>query len=122
MTALRARLLQTASTVAALGLKFPIHLYRYTLKAFLGWHCRHLPTCSDYALQAIDRNGPWRGLWLTTARICRCRPGGSRGWDPVPDVRGVSHPLAPWRYARWDSFVGTVSRPADGVTDKTSAV
>ena len=83
------------------ALKLPIHIYRWTLKPFVGWHCRHLPTCSEYALEAIDRNGPWRGFWLTTSRLCRCHRFGTAGVDPVPNIREERHPLAPWRYGRW---------------------
>ena len=57
--------------------KAPIHAYRWTLKPLIGWECRHLPTCSEYALQAIDRNGAWRGSWLSLSRICRCHPWGT---------------------------------------------
>ena len=87
--------------VAAMILKAPVHIYRWTLKPFLGWHCRHLPTCSEYALEAIDRNGAWRGFWLATSRLCRCHRWGSAGFDPVPDIRGERYPLTPWRYGRW---------------------
>ena len=79
----------------------PVHAYRWSLKPFIGWHCRHLPTCSEYALEAIDRNGAWRGLWLTISRLSRCHPYGTRGHDPVPDIRAERHNLAPWRYGRW---------------------
>jgi putative membrane protein insertion efficiency factor len=82
-------------------LKAPVHLYRWTLKPYVGWDCRHLPTCSEYALDSIDKNGPWRGLWLILSRLSRCRPGGTRGHDPVPDIRRERHVLAPWRYGRW---------------------
>ncbi|HEY6670601.1 MAG TPA: membrane protein insertion efficiency factor YidD, partial [Methyloceanibacter sp.] len=71
-----------------------------TLSPLLGVNCRHLPTCSDYAREAIDRNGAWKGGWLALARFCRCHPWGSHGFDPVPDMRGVHHPFAPWRYGR----------------------
>jgi len=81
--------------------KAPIHVYRWTLRPWLGWPCRHLPTCSDYALEAIDRNGAWRGSWLTLSRLMRCQPWGSAGYDPVPDITNLHHPLAPWRYGRW---------------------
>lgn len=81
--------------------KAPIHFYRYTFKAWFGWHCRHLPTCSEYALEAIETNGAWRGLWLTVSRLARCHPWGSAGYDPVPDIRNERHPLQPWRYGRW---------------------
>jgi putative membrane protein insertion efficiency factor len=82
-------------------LKAPIHAYRWTLRPWLGWPCRHLPTCSDYALEAIDRNGAWRGFWLTISRLQRCRPGGSAGFDPVPDIKAERHLLQPWLYGRW---------------------
>ena len=45
--------------------KAPIQAYRWTLKAFVGWHCRHMPTCSEFGLEAIEKNGPWRGWWQT---------------------------------------------------------
>lgn len=83
-------------------LKAPIHLYRLTLRPYVGWHCRHLPTCSDYALEAIDKNGPWRGFWLTVSRLARCHPLGTAGFDPVPDIRDKHHPFRPWRYGRWN--------------------
>ena len=81
--------------------KAPVHAYRWTLKPLIGWECRHLPTCSEYALEAIDRNGAWRGTWLALSRICRCHPWGTHGFDPVPDITAARHPLAPWRYGRW---------------------
>lgn len=86
--------------------KAPIHVYRWTLKPIMGWECRHLPTCSEYGLEAIETNGAWRGFWLTASRVCRCRPGGSSGYDPVPDIRAQHHALAPWRYGRWSIQVG----------------
>lgn len=81
--------------------KLPIHAYRWSLKALIGWPCRHLPTCSEYALDAIDRNGAWRGSWLMIARLSRCHPWGTSGYDPAPDIRGEHHALMPWRYGRW---------------------
>ncbi|HCV35723.1 MAG TPA: membrane protein insertion efficiency factor YidD [Acidimicrobiaceae bacterium] len=46
--------------------------------------CRYLPTCSNYALDAIEQRGAIRGLWLTLRRLSRCHPWGGNGWDPVP--------------------------------------
>jgi hypothetical protein len=89
------------ATIAKRIAQAPIHVYRWTLKPFVGWDCRHLPTCSEYGLESIEKNGAWRGLWLTASRLSRCRPGGSSGYDPVPDIRARRHPLAPWRYGRW---------------------
>jgi uncharacterized protein len=83
-------------------LKAPIHLYRWTLKPLIGGECRHLPTCSEYALEAIDRNGAWKGFWLMISRLARCHPWGTSGYDPVPDLSGVREPF--WRayhYGRW---------------------
>ena len=82
-------------------LKAPIHMYRWTLKPIMGLECRHLPTCSEYALEAIDRNGAWKGFWLMLSRLTRCHPWGTSGYDPVPDLTDVSHTFTPWRYGRW---------------------
>ncbi len=47
--------------------------------------CRYLPTCSEYAVEAIDVHGPLKGSWLAVRRICRCTPWGGHGFDPVPE-------------------------------------
>ena len=47
-------------------------------------HCRHYPTCSAYALEAVDRHGAMRGLALAARRLLRCHPLGTSGFDPVP--------------------------------------
>jgi putative membrane protein insertion efficiency factor len=90
-----------ARKLAAFALKLPIHAYRYSLKALIGWECRYMPSCSEYALESIDRNGAWRGLWLTVSRLARCQPWGSAGYDPVPDITQCRHTFAPWRYGCW---------------------
>jgi putative membrane protein insertion efficiency factor len=79
----------------------PIAVYRFTISPLLGVNCRHLPGCSDYAREAVEMNGAWKGFWLGLARICRCHPWGSHGYDPVPDLRDEHYPLTPWRYGRW---------------------
>jgi putative membrane protein insertion efficiency factor len=48
--------------------------------------CRFSPTCSTYAIEALQQYGTLRGLWLTLRRLVRCRPFGPSGWDPVPPV------------------------------------
>ena len=84
-------------------LKLPVHLYRGTLAFFLGGRCRHEPSCSQYALDAISLNGAWRGFWLAFSRIMRCNPWwGTHGFDPAPDIRQERHRVwASWRYGRW---------------------
>ena len=47
--------------------------------------CRYYPSCSEYALQALDRHGPIAGVWLTIGRLARCHPFGGSGHDPVPE-------------------------------------
>jgi putative membrane protein insertion efficiency factor len=47
--------------------------------------CRFDPSCSSYALEALERHGALRGTWLTVRRLGRCHPWGGQGWDPVPD-------------------------------------
>ena len=92
---------QHFSSLAEAVAKAPIYVYRYTFKAFAGQNCRHWPTCSEYSLEAIEKNGAWRGIWLMLSRLKRCGPGGTSGVDPVPDIHDAHHPFAPWRYGRW---------------------
>lgn len=72
---------------AAHLLRAAVVLYRWTLRPFLGPHCRFEPHCSDYAMQAIARHGAVRGAWLAAGRICRCNPWHEGGHDPVPPAR-----------------------------------
>jgi hypothetical protein len=58
--------------------------YRYLISPVLGPRCRYLPSCSDYALEALRRHGARRGLGLALRRIGRCHPWGGSGFDPVP--------------------------------------
>lgn len=62
--------------------------YRYTLSPFLylaGVRCRHEPSCSAYGLEAFAKHPPHRAAALTTKRVLNCRPGGTHGYDPVPE-------------------------------------
>ena len=61
-----------------------IQVYRHTLSGLIGLECRHLPTCSSYADEAIGRFGLWAGGWMTLARLGRCHPFGTSGLDFVP--------------------------------------
>ncbi len=60
-----------------------VRLYQATLGHLLGGHCRYLPTCSQYMIDAIERHGPVRGLWRGVKRLCRCHPLGGSGYDPA---------------------------------------
>jgi putative membrane protein insertion efficiency factor len=58
--------------------------YKLTLSPWFGRQCRFLPTCSDYAEEALIAHGPIKGGALTVRRLCRCHPWGGSGFDPVP--------------------------------------
>ena len=58
-------------------------LYRATLGRLLGGHCRYHPSCSQYAIDAVNKYGPWRGAWKAAKRVARCHPFGGRGYDPA---------------------------------------
>ena len=66
-------------------LALPVRAYRLLGSPWVGRNCRFQPTCSEYALEALDRHGAIRGGWLALRRILRCRPGGGDGYDPVPE-------------------------------------
>jgi putative membrane protein insertion efficiency factor len=63
-----------------------IQLYRISISPLFPPTCRFQPTCSVYAMQAIERFGVWRGCWLGIKRILRCHPFHPGGFDPVPEV------------------------------------
>ena len=62
-----------------------IRTYRLLISPLLGPRCRYLPTCSAYALEALQKHGGIKGSWLAAKRIARCHPWGSSGIDNVPD-------------------------------------
>ena len=70
----------------ALGwlLMLPIRFYRKFISPLTPPSCRFTPTCSQYAIEAITKHGPFKGTWLAIKRVLRCRPGGGSGYDPVP--------------------------------------
>lgn len=66
-------------------LALPVRAYRLTLSPWVGFNCRFQPTCSAYALEALEVHGGLKGGWLALRRIMRCHPWGGSGHDPVPD-------------------------------------
>lgn len=63
----------------------PVHVYRYAISPVIPSRCRYTPTCSEYALEALECHGPLKGSWLAIKRIGRCHPWGKHGYDPVPE-------------------------------------
>ena len=61
-----------------------IAVYRYAISPMLGRNCRFMPSCSEYASEAIHRHGSVRGGWLALRRVLRCHPWNPGGYDPVP--------------------------------------
>ena len=79
-----------------------VKAYQLTLSPLIGWNCRHLPTCSQYADEAFARHGFWAGGWMTLARVLRCQPFGTSGLDFVADtLPAQARWYLPWRYGRW---------------------
>lgn len=68
-------------------LTLPVRAYRLVFSPWVGFNCRYQPTCSAYALEALQKHGGVKGSYLTAHRICRCNPLGGNGYDPVPDVK-----------------------------------
>jgi putative membrane protein insertion efficiency factor len=60
-----------------------IHLYQHAF-AWRASPCRYVPSCSQYADEAVERHGAIKGSWLSVRRLARCHPWGGQGWDPVP--------------------------------------
>ena len=64
-----------------------IKFYKIFLSPFLGANCRYVPTCSDYAIQAIEQKGIIKGIYISCKRVLRCHPFGGSGYDPVSKKR-----------------------------------
>jgi putative membrane protein insertion efficiency factor len=79
--------------VLTLLLRGLIRGYQLLISPVLGPSCRYLPSCSDYAAEAIQRHGALAGGWLALKRLARCHPWGGSGYDPVPEQRGHAHSL-----------------------------
>jgi putative membrane protein insertion efficiency factor len=79
-----------------------IRTYQLTLSGLVGRQCRHAPSCSEYTDDAIQLHGFWAGGWMGLARICRCNPWGTAGFDPAPKaLPDGANWATPWRYGQW---------------------
>ena len=65
-------------------LMVPVYFYKYAISPLTPASCRHIPSCSQYAIDALKIHGPVKGLFLATRRILKCHPWGTHGFDPVP--------------------------------------
>jgi putative membrane protein insertion efficiency factor len=72
-------------------LKYLIRGYQLAISPLLGPRCRFYPSCSQYAIEAIEAHGALRGMWLAIKRISRCHPWHEGGFDPVPACLNHSH-------------------------------
>ena len=72
-----------------------VRLYQIVLSPLTAPSCRHLPTCSDYAIEALRGHGVLRGGWLAIRRVAHCHPFGTSGFDPVPAREDVPRRRAP---------------------------
>lgn len=61
-----------------------IRAYQFAIRPLLAGSCKFIPSCSEYAVEALQRHGPWRGAWLSVRRVLRCHPWSRGGFDPVP--------------------------------------
>jgi putative membrane protein insertion efficiency factor len=78
---------QSAASRVLVGL---VRGYQLCLSPWLGGRCRHVPSCSAYAIEALRRFGALSGGWLALKRLARCHPWGTSGYDPVPETRADS--------------------------------
>ena len=65
-------------------ISLPIRAYRVIFSPWVGHNCRYQPTCSAYALEALEKRGAFVGIYLIVRRLLKCHPWGGQGYDPVP--------------------------------------
>ena len=76
-------------------LLLPVYFYRLFISPLTPPSCRYLPTCSQYAIEALKTHGPFYGFYLTVKRILSCNPWGGSGFDPVPEKKTKKAKNAP---------------------------
>ncbi|HCG95996.1 MAG TPA: membrane protein insertion efficiency factor YidD [Halieaceae bacterium] len=84
--------LKMINNVLTALLKLPIKFYQVGISPFIGNRCRYFPSCSSYAIEALESHGAVSGGFLAAKRICRCHPWAAGGYDPVPVHPSLSKP------------------------------
>ena len=87
-----------------------IQIYQYLISPIMPGNCRHIPSCSKYAIEALNIHGLARGSILTCNRILRCHPWGTSGYDPVPEKNMIKIKKFPKRRLH-KSKLADISRP-----------
>lgn len=77
-------MLKLVTKILSVVLIFFVRMYQIFISPLFPPACRHVPTCSQYTIEALRIHGPLKGLWLAFKRIIRCHPWGTHGYDPVP--------------------------------------
>jgi hypothetical protein len=95
-------MLKAFNKILSFLLSLPVLFYKYSISPFLRPACRHVPTCSQFMLDALKIHGPLIGLYLGAGRILRCRPGGTHGYDPVPLFRFRRYRPLSELFNRWE--------------------
>ena len=80
-------MLKTIKKILTWLLLAPVYFYRLFISPLIPPSCRYMPTCSQYAIEALKTHGPFYGFYLTIRRILRCNPWGGSGFDPVPEKK-----------------------------------
>jgi len=70
---------------------FLVKAYQYVISPWLGHNCRYFPSCSTYSIEAIEKHGALKGVYLGARRLLRCHPLGGKGYDPVPNTINKKH-------------------------------
>jgi putative membrane protein insertion efficiency factor len=82
--------IELARRAAVFAVLLPVRVYRYAVSPYMPMNCRYWPSCSAYAVEAVQRHGPVGGAWLALRRILRCHPWGGWGYDPVPEPHATA--------------------------------
>jgi putative membrane protein insertion efficiency factor len=80
-------ILSLIKRVVTLVLVGVVKFYKLAISPWTPSSCRHVPTCSSYAVEALQKHGPVKGLWLSVKRLSKCHPWGTHGYDPVPETK-----------------------------------